>query len=167
MRLPDGQEYTEPVLEIGKEQGWLGLPIRIGIDTATGYNTMTSAWEPSPDELRALAAGGKVHVRLLGRGSHPPIMVEVGEPPEDLGHPPRTDQFNDVHNTRVRDAAEQLCRYGRRPRCQEFYDALDALAELNDDLWNMSAPELSDAQAQRIKNAVDAILGWRDAQGVR
>jgi hypothetical protein len=84
VRQADGTKLSEPVIEIGKEQGWLGLPIRIGIDPGTGFGTMTSAWEPSPEELAALAAGAKVHVQLLGHGLHPPIMVLVGDPPEEM-----------------------------------------------------------------------------------
>lgn len=41
---------------------------------------MVTAWHPTPDELAALNAGAAVHVRLIGV-AHPPIMVEVGEPP--------------------------------------------------------------------------------------
>lgn len=88
IRLADGSVFVEGVITIGQAQGFLGLPIRIGVDAATGYGTMTSAWEPSPKELAALNAGAKVHVQLLGHRSHPPMMVEVGEPPSDEEPPP-------------------------------------------------------------------------------
>ena len=35
---------------------------------------MTSCWEPTPAELAALVAGGKVYLRIIGTG-HPPVMV--------------------------------------------------------------------------------------------
>lgn len=35
---------------------------------------MTSAWEPTPAELAALNAGGKVYLRVVGT-EHPPVMV--------------------------------------------------------------------------------------------
>jgi hypothetical protein len=70
---------------LGKSQGYLGLPVRDELinDAVNGENTpaMVTAWFPSPRELAALNAGAPVHVRILGTG-HPPIMVEVGEPPE-------------------------------------------------------------------------------------
>jgi hypothetical protein len=70
---------------ISKRQGYLGLPLRDeriscavnGPDTPA----MVTAWLLSPDELAALHAGAAVHVRILGT-SHPPIMVDVGKPPE-------------------------------------------------------------------------------------
>lgn len=71
--------------ELGKSQGYLGLPVR---DEAInckvngpGYPSMVTAWFPTPAELAALNAGAPVHVRILGTG-HPPMMVEVGETPE-------------------------------------------------------------------------------------
>lgn len=41
---------------------------------------MTTAWIPDPAELDRLARGASVHVRIIGT-AHPPIIVEVGEPP--------------------------------------------------------------------------------------
>jgi hypothetical protein len=71
---------------IGKSQGYLGLPLRDeAINCAVnGEQTpvMVTAWFPTPKELAALNAGAPVHVRIIGTG-HPPIMVEVGEPPDD------------------------------------------------------------------------------------
>jgi len=43
---------------------------------------MVTAWLPTPKELEALNAGAPVHVRIIGI-HHPPIMVEVGETPEE------------------------------------------------------------------------------------
>lgn len=71
---------------LGAPPGWtpetsgecLGLPIR---DEMNGdVPCMVSAWEPTPEELAALNAGAKVHLRLLGTG-HTPVMVCVGDPP--------------------------------------------------------------------------------------
>lgn len=81
IRMADGSVFVEGVITIGQAQGFLGLPIRIGTDAQTGHGTMTSAWEPTPDELAALNAGAKVHVTVLGRGLHPPMLVAVGEVP--------------------------------------------------------------------------------------
>ena len=70
---------------IGKEQGYMGLPLRDEVINCSvgGPNvpSMTTAWIPTPKELKALNAGAPVHVRLVGI-SHPPIMVEVGEIPK-------------------------------------------------------------------------------------
>lgn len=69
---------------IGKQQGYLELPIRDEFihDTANGLGTpwMVTAWQPTPEELEKLNAGASVHVRIRGVG-HPPIMVEVGPIP--------------------------------------------------------------------------------------
>lgn len=69
---------------LGKSQGYLGLPIRDelieeGVNGA-GTPCMVTAWEPTPEELERLARGAAVHVRILG-SAHPPIMVDVGDPP--------------------------------------------------------------------------------------
>lgn len=71
---------------IGRSQGYKGLPIRDEKIhcTVNGPDTprMVTAWTPTPDELAKLNAGASVHVCLLGQ-THPPILVEVGEPPAD------------------------------------------------------------------------------------
>lgn len=55
------------------------LPI---LDTIIdGHNVMVSAWEPTPEELVALAAGGKVYLHIYGT-VHPVVAVGVGQPPE-------------------------------------------------------------------------------------
>ena len=69
---------------IGKSQGYLGLPVRVGTMNCAvngpGTPTMTTAWHPTPAELRALNAGAAVHVCLIAV-QHPPIIVDVGEVP--------------------------------------------------------------------------------------
>lgn len=71
---------------LGKSQGYFGLPVRDElIDEAVngaGTPCMTTAWLPDPAELERIARGAAVHVRILGQ-VHPPIIVEVGEPPTD------------------------------------------------------------------------------------
>ena len=66
---------------LGKAQGFLGLPIRDDLisERVLGDNVpcMTTAWEPTPDELSALNAGAKVQLRVVGT-QHPPVMLEVG-----------------------------------------------------------------------------------------
>lgn len=72
---------------LGKSQGYMGLPVRHERVNCTvnGPDTpaMSTAWIPTPKELEALIAGAPVHVRLLGTGPHPPIMVSVGDVPTD------------------------------------------------------------------------------------
>ena len=64
--------------ELGKSQGYRGLPVKDEtiVDGATGQtvNAMTTAWEPTPQELAMLNAGGKVHLQVLGTG-HPPVSL--------------------------------------------------------------------------------------------
>lgn len=68
---------------LGKSQGYIGLAVRDEIvhDTAVGgdVHAMTTAWEPTPDELARLNAGAPVYIQLLGT-AHPPILVTVGDP---------------------------------------------------------------------------------------
>ena len=63
----------------GKAQGFLGLPIRDALvnDRVLGQvPAMQSAWEPTPDELDMLVAGGSVVITILGQ-TPPPMMVSV------------------------------------------------------------------------------------------
>lgn len=72
---------------LGAPEGWEkltdlpcgALPIRA--EVISGVPILRSAWLPTPDELARLNAGAAV---ILGVGdvSHPPVSVEVGEPPE-------------------------------------------------------------------------------------
>ncbi|MEE2860854.1 MAG: hypothetical protein VYB46_08590 [Pseudomonadota bacterium] len=69
---------------IGKSQGYLGLPLRDEVINCAvngdGTPAMVTAWQPTPDELARLNAGASVHLRIWGT-AHPPVMVEVGQPP--------------------------------------------------------------------------------------
>ncbi|MGD9613796.1 MAG: hypothetical protein AB7H90_01215 [Alphaproteobacteria bacterium] len=71
---------------LGQSQGYFGLPVRDELihESVNGPGTpcMVTAWEPTPDELARLVRGAAVHVRILGN-VHPPIIVEVGDPPSD------------------------------------------------------------------------------------
>lgn len=67
--------------ELGKPRDWDdskgscgSLPIR---DEMQPYgNTMTSAWQPTPDELERLNKGASVLLYIVGE-VHPPVAVEV------------------------------------------------------------------------------------------
>lgn len=61
---------------LSKSQGYKGLVIRDGY-LPSGIPSMTSAWEPTPDELRRLNEGKPIYITILGV-EHPPILVEVG-----------------------------------------------------------------------------------------
>lgn len=63
---------------IGKSQGYLCLPLRD--EVIDGTPTMTSSWQPTPAELKAILAGAPIYVTLLGQ-AHPPIMLSVGPLP--------------------------------------------------------------------------------------
>lgn len=63
-----------------KDGRCLGLPI-CDHEGDGGMPLMTSAWTPTPEELARLNAGASVHLTLVGR-SHPPVAIEVGDPPE-------------------------------------------------------------------------------------
>jgi hypothetical protein len=68
---------------LGKQQGYLGLPVRDEVRNTTvdGLATpcMVTAWEPTPDELQRINEGTPIHLVLLGT-QHPPVMIEVPYP---------------------------------------------------------------------------------------
>ena len=65
---------------VGARQGYLGLPIRDEVMNCSvnGPDTpvMVTAWQPTPDELARLVAGGSIQLRVLGI-IHPPVILEV------------------------------------------------------------------------------------------
>lgn len=65
----------------GKQQGFLGLPVRDEWQEGQG-NVMVTAWIPNPAEMAAIAAGAPIHIRIMGVTPQP-MMVGVGEPPAE------------------------------------------------------------------------------------
>lgn len=68
---------------LGKSQGYLALPVRdekMKVVFPDGREevlpAMASAWEPTPEELAQLNAGGSVRLTVVGT-AHPPVRVEV------------------------------------------------------------------------------------------
>ena len=65
---------------LGKQQGYAGLPVRDGRehDGVSGgvVPVMATLWEPTPDELATLNAGGFIEITIQGE-AHPPIRVET------------------------------------------------------------------------------------------
>ncbi len=65
-------------------QGTCGvLPILDHTDEA-GANVMSSHWEPTPEELAALAAGGRLQLSIYGT-THPVVSLGVTVPPDAIG----------------------------------------------------------------------------------
>lgn len=60
-----------------------GLPIRD--EQTTAGPGMTSAWQPTPEELARLNAGASIHLTVLGR-VHPPVSMSVGIPPSQYAY---------------------------------------------------------------------------------
>ncbi len=65
---------------LGKCQGYTGLPIK---DTklnwnGTEYPVMISCWEPTPDEAKRIAEGGKIYLAIMGT-VHPPVIMSASE----------------------------------------------------------------------------------------
>lgn len=66
---------------LGEAQGYIGLPIRdtVEMDRSTDGEpspAMQSIWEPTPEQILALQAGGFVRLTVLGT-SHPPVRLDV------------------------------------------------------------------------------------------
>lgn len=74
--------------ELGKAQGYMGLPIRdCMLTTTVGGQTvigpaMRSAWEPTPAEIEAIQRGEPIILTLMGTG-HPPCLITVGDQTND------------------------------------------------------------------------------------
>lgn len=58
-----------------------GLPIRDELTTAG--QGMKSAWFPTPEEIKRIAAGAPIHLFVLGT-VHPPVYMRVGAKPEEI-----------------------------------------------------------------------------------
>jgi hypothetical protein len=69
---------------IGKSQGYRGLPLRDVTLNSTvngeGTPAMQTAWIPDQDDIERICAGAPIYLTVLGT-SHPPVMIEVGNPP--------------------------------------------------------------------------------------
>jgi hypothetical protein len=73
---------------LGAPVGWsledsgpcCGLAIRDEVENDLRY--MTSAWEPTPDDLAVIAAGGRIMLRIVG-DAHPPVAMWVDSLPEE------------------------------------------------------------------------------------
>ncbi|KKC24911.1 hypothetical protein [Sphingomonas sp. SRS2] len=67
---------------LGAPRGWTpetsgecgALPIRDGLNG--DVYCMTSAWEPTPEDIAAIVGGAKIYLRVLGT-VHPPVSVFV------------------------------------------------------------------------------------------
>jgi len=67
--------------EMGKHQDeYFTVAIRDVVDE-TGTPYMVSAWEPTPQELATLQAGGSVQLWIMGT-QFPPVALVCKEPPE-------------------------------------------------------------------------------------
>lgn len=78
---------TGSTRELGKSQGYIGLPIR---DEVAKYSLlsgeinamqMVSSWSPTPDEIERINAGASIYLIVVGQ-VHPPVKLEVGESPD-------------------------------------------------------------------------------------
>lgn len=61
-----------------------GLPIRderMDVPGVGDCPAMRSAWFPTPAEMERLLSGAPIYLVVLGVG-HPPVTLEVGDPPE-------------------------------------------------------------------------------------
>ena len=63
-------------------------------------NSMISAWDPTPDEMRKLKFGAPVYLRVAGV-AHPPVAIWVGDPPID-GMEPSFDDIKELKRQLVR-----------------------------------------------------------------
>jgi hypothetical protein len=65
---------------------------------------------------------------------------------------------DEIGDYRVRESAEQLCRYGGQPCNEKFYAVLNSLADLNDDICHLRAFRLCTEKANEAKAMIDGIV---------
>lgn len=58
---------------------------------------------------------------------------------------------------RTTNACDQLTRYGGGVASAELADVLDALTDINDDIWNGRHPALIKEQIEKAKALLDAV----------
>lgn len=82
--IPPGAK--DKTVIIGKSQGYFGLAVNFDIlhDPAQNLDvpSLTTAWQPTPNELARLNAGASVIVNIINVVQHPPIMVTIGNVPD-------------------------------------------------------------------------------------
>lgn len=52
--------------------------LHVRVDDYEGQRVMSSAWIPTPDELKRLNEGQPIHLHVWGNG-HPPVALSVPE----------------------------------------------------------------------------------------
>lgn len=62
---------------LGESQGYQPLPVA-DVLLADGTPCMFTVWHPTPDELKALKAGGHITLGILGV-NHPPVTLYVSD----------------------------------------------------------------------------------------
>lgn len=55
------------------------LAVRVEIDLELGVS-MSSAWEPTPEEIALIVAGAPIILKVFGAG-HPPVWLSASEAP--------------------------------------------------------------------------------------
>lgn len=70
---------------LGAPEGWDEARdgLCVGLDVLIDGHEFTSCWEPTSDELERLVAGAKVYLTVVG--GQPPVCLQVGPEPTDLG----------------------------------------------------------------------------------
>jgi hypothetical protein len=74
---------------MGKDQPgyttlWIRDEVIVSLDASgevAHVPSMTSLWEPTPDEIAKIAAGAPIKLMIIGT-SHPPVWLAVGEVPK-------------------------------------------------------------------------------------
>jgi len=61
-------------------------------------------------------------------------------------------------NYRIEEAIEQLIRYGGKPVDDCFYDLLEIIAALNDDIAHLRSIKIIEEQVEKAKTILDQIV---------
>lgn len=69
--------------ELGKSQGYLGLPV-LDYEDKNGVHNMASAWEVGREEIDRLRNGASLVLNIMAPpNGHPPVAMWVGDPVEN------------------------------------------------------------------------------------
>lgn len=150
---------------LGKQQGYLGLPLRDEVRNTTvdGPTTpvMVTAWEPTPDELERINAGEKIHLCILGT-EHPPVMLEVPWPADPK---PWKAGVDDSADPQMIEAMHNIAgRLSHRTPMGEFVRMLRAGMQLDSRTnlgWHIQTALLANA-ADRLEYMFDSYCPLQD-----
>lgn len=117
-------------------------------------NTLSSAWQPTPAEQRAIAAGASVRLRIAGT-YHPPVWLDVGPRPEPVSSLAPAD-CPLCRQRRAQEAPAPDARAIRHAAAQ-LVGAISALKAFRDGERPYASDRVLNIALQDMQNAVEGL----------